>query len=162
MKKIILLIGFISLIISCNQSNQNKVSKNINKEIKFHKDGVVSIMDSLNNKIVDFDIEIADDEFERETGLMYRKSMKDNQAMLFVFEDEKPRYFYMKNTYIPLDIIFINSKDKIVSIAKNAKVLDETTLASKFPAKYVLEIKAGISKQKGIETGMTIKTLNHQ
>ncbi len=158
MKNLISLLIIISLIsIACNSNHKTGTKNSINKEIKFRKDGNIAIIDSTKKVISKFDIEIADDEYERETGLMYRKSMKDNQAMLFVFEVEKPLYFYMKNTYIPLDIIFIDKNKKIVSIAKNAKVLDETTLPSKYPAKYVLEIKAGLSEKNGIKRGMKVK-----
>ncbi len=149
-------IFFIFLLgISCSSAPSGK-DKNINKEIHFRKDGTLFIQDK-NKEIAKFDIEIADDEYERETGLMYRKNMKDHQAMLFIFNDENPRYFYMKNTYIPLDIIFIDRNNKIVHIAKNAKPLDETTLASRSPAQYVLEIKAGLSDDWGITPGMKVQ-----
>jgi len=157
MKYLLVKFIFMSLVLgiySCS-STSTKKEKNINPKITFRKDGEVIIKDK-DKEIAKFDIEIADDEYERETGLMYRKSMKDNQAMLFVFDDEAPRYFYMKNTYIPLDIIFIDGNNKIVHIAKDAKPLDETTLPSKFPAKYVLEIKGGLSDDLGIKSGMKV------
>ncbi len=150
----IFILPLILALFSCSSTTPGK-EKNINQVITFRKDGVVKIID--NGKIIaKFDMEIADDEYERETGLMYRKSMKNNQAMLFVFEDSQPRYFYMKNTYIPLDIIFIDANKKIVHIAKDAKPLDETTLPSKFPSKYVLEIKVGLSNSLGIKPGMLV------
>lgn len=89
-------------------------------------------------------IEIADTDFDIQTGLMYRNSMKDTQAMLFVFEDEQERFFYMKNTKIPLDLIYINANKQVVSFQKNAKPFDESSLPSGTPAKYVLEVNAGL------------------
>jgi len=133
------------IFFSCGQQKSNNT--NTSKEITFTKQGSLEIMDSLNSPKAHFDIEFATDEYSRQTGLMYRKSMKDNQAMLFVFEDEVPRYFYMKNTYISLDIIYISAQNKIVSFAKNAKPLDETALPSHQAAKYVLEIKSGLADQ---------------
>ena len=151
-----LFICLLFLTISCYNSGKTK-HKNINREIKFRKDGTIKIVDNKSTNIASFEIEIADDEYERETGLMYRKKMNDNQAMLFIFDNEKPLYFYMKNTYIPLDIIFIDKNKKIVHIANDAKILDETTIPSKYPSKYVLEIKAGLSKKYGISNGQIIK-----
>ena len=66
--------------------------------------------------IAKFDIEIADDEYETQTGLMNRKSMKNDNAMLFIFPDMQMRAFYMKNTLIPLDIIYLDNNNTIVSI----------------------------------------------
>jgi uncharacterized membrane protein (UPF0127 family) len=98
-------------------------------------------------------IEIADDEYQTQTGLMYRKSMKDDQGMLFIFEEEIRRAFYMKNTQFALDIIFINSDRKVVSIQKNAKSFDLTSLPSEEPAQYVLEVNAGLSDTWTLESG---------
>jgi len=155
MKKIvILLIGFIYLT-SCNESKQTtSENKDINKEISFENDLTVKIIDSTGKELAHFNTEIADDEYKRQTGLMYRKKMNQTQAMLFVFQDESPRYFYMKNTYLPLDIIYADKNKKIVSWIENARPLDETSLASGLPAQYVLEIKGGSITNLGIKKGM--------
>ncbi len=157
MKKIIyfLFIGFLMLFACQNQPDTK--SKNLNKEIEFKNDLKVEIIDSTENKIAIFKTELADDEYKRQTGLMYRKNMKDDQAMLFVFDDEEPRFFYMKNTYIPLDIIYIDANKRIASWIKNAKPLDETTLPSTQAAQFVLEIKSGLIEQKGIKKGMKVQ-----
>jgi len=155
MKKIILLLIFAS-IFAC-KNDKHEPQKNKNTEIKFSKEGNIKITDSTGTEKAAFDLEFATTDYERETGLMYRKQMKDNQAMIFIFEDAQPRYFYMKNTYIPLDIIFISPDSTVVNIAKNAKVLDETVLPSKAPAQFVLEIKAGLSDKYGIKKGDKLK-----
>ena len=87
---------------------------------------------------------------------MYRNSMKPNQGMLFIFDDVQERYFYMKNTHIPLDIIYINRDKKIVSFQKNAKPLDETPLPSNVPVKYVLEVNAGKADTWSLSVGDSI------
>jgi len=89
--------------------------------------------------------------------LMYRKSMPNNQGMLFVFEDSRPRSFYMKNTEFGLDIIYINSDKEIVSIQKNAKPMDPTSLPSEDDAQYVLEVNAGLSDTWGLEKGDVVE-----
>jgi hypothetical protein len=76
--------------------------------------------------------------------------------MLFVFDDATERYFYMKNTKIPLDIIYISDTKKIVSFQKNAQPFDESSLPSNVPAKYVLEINAGLSDAWSLTVGDSI------
>ncbi len=158
MYKILYIISIFLAVLSCSSNHNNQtLKKNQNREISFKKDLEVKIINPENNKLIaQFDTELADDEYERQTGLMYRKNMNENQAMLFVFDDEAPRYFYMKNTYLPLDIIYINKNKEIVSWAENAKPLDETSLPSKLPAQYVLEIKGGLIEKLGIKKGMKV------
>ena len=112
-------------------------------EVHFTKEGQLTIIKANATNVL-LDIEIADTEFDIQTGLMYRNTMQAKQGMLFIFEDESERYFYMKNTKIPLDLIYINADKNIVSFQKNAKPFDETSLPSNAPAKYVLEINAGL------------------
>ena len=158
MKSLYTLLISIVLLTACQNDNKsnspvNNQETNNEEYHDFTKEGNLTIIDTLEHIKAKFDIELAKDSYERETGLMYRKTMKDNQAMLFIFEYENPRYFWMKNTYIPLDIIYINANKQIVNIAKNAKPLDEKSLSSKLPAMYVLEIKAGLSDTYNIHIG---------
>jgi len=133
----------IALSLSSCKNETNKPIKQA--EIVFKKEGVLTIFKTTSDSTkVNLDIEIANNDYEIETGLMYRNSMKTNQGMLFVFDDIRERFFYMKNTKIPLDIIFISDDKKIVSFQKNAKPFEKTSLPSNFPAKYVLEINAGL------------------
>lgn len=103
------------------------------------------------------DIEIAENEAEQSKGLMYRPYMPDSVGMLFVFQDSKPLGFWMKNTQIPLDIIYVDSNRKIVSIQKNAKPYSEENLPSLSPAQYVVEVNAGYVDQHGIAVGDVIQ-----
>ena len=79
--------------------------------------------------------------------------------MLFIFQEELPRSFYMKNTEFSLDIIYINKKKKVVSIKKNTIPYDKNSLPSGKPVLYVLEIKAGLSDRWGIENGDSVRWL---
>ena len=124
-------------------------------EVTFKKEGELTILKSDSTKVL-LDIEIADTDYDIQTGLMYRNAMENNQGMLFVFDDYTERYFYMKNTRIPLDLIFINDTYKIVSFQKNAKPFNESSLPSNAPAKYVLEVNAGLVNKWGITIGETI------
>lgn len=142
LNRLILLSGLSSILLFTNCKENKKVIKQT--EVTFTKEGELSIYKVADSTKITLDIEIADTDFDIETGLMYRNSMKNTQGMLFVFNDEQERYFYMKNTKIPLDLIYINANKSIVSFQKNAKPFDESSLPSNAPAKYVLEINAGL------------------
>lgn len=140
---------------SCNNKKTPEVKR---AEISFTKDGELQLIKSSNDSIVAvIDIEIADNEYKTQTGLMYRQSMADSQGMLFVFPDEQPRSFYMKNTEIALDIIYISSGKEIVSFQKNARPFDDSSLPSGKPAMYVLEVNAGLSDRWNLEIGDKIE-----
>ncbi len=148
---IVFLIGL--CFFSCTK---NSTSKKVGiTKIKFKHEGNLNILDSTKTTIKKLQIEIADNDFERQTGLMYRKQMDNNKAMLFIFNDDdvRVRSFYMKNTYIPLDIIFIDENKTIINIAKHTKPLDENSVFSDAPAKYVLEINAGLSDFWRVKAG---------
>lgn len=104
-------------------------------------------------KTAHFTVEIADNEATREQGLMCRTKLADDQGMLFEFQDIDTRTFWMKDTLLGLDIIYIAPDGKIVSIAKNAKPLDRTPLPSNGVASGVLEVRAGLSDQLGLKPG---------
>jgi len=148
-----ILIFILSTLQSCKKEAKNEVTP---PKIEFKHEGNLQIIDSVGTIKKEIKIEIADNDFEQQTGLMYRKKMDTDKGMLFIFEEIKIRSFYMKNTYIPLDIIYINTDNTIINIAKNAEPLNETSLFSDTPAKYVLEINAGLSDTWGIKKGNKI------
>ncbi len=126
-------------------------------EPPFLKEGELALLDPAGKKVIQkFDIEIAQESVEREQGLMYRKSMSDQQAMLFMFEYPEKQSFWMRNTYISLDIIYLNEKLEIVSIQKNAQPFDDKPLPSGKPAQYVLEINGGLSDRLGLQPGYKV------
>ena len=87
--------------------------------------------------------------------------MDENQGMLFIFDDSSPRYFWMKNTYISLDIIYIDENFRIVSIQKTALPRSEESLPSEKPAKYVVEVNAGFTDKYKINKGDKISFLKY-
>jgi len=104
-------------------------------------------------KTIDLQVEIADNEKLRQLGLMYRKELPEKEGMLFIFSDEQPRSFWMKNTFLELDMLFFDSKKKLVSIVKRATPLTETRRDSNLPAEYVLEVIGGSADKWGVEPG---------
>ena len=142
------------IFLSCKEEPKQV---NNQTEILFKKEGELSLFSKPSDSIIKkLDIEIADNEYERETGLMHRSSMKNDQGMLFIFKNSQPRYFYMKNTHIPLDIIYLSSDMKIVSFQNNAKPMDETSLPSNVNAQFVLEINGGLATQWNLKVGDSI------
>lgn len=107
-------------------------------------------------------VDIADTPYKHEYGLMFRWQIGWWYGMMFVFPDEVMRSFWMKNTYIPLDMMFLNSSGVIVHIHPGAKPLDETPISSFYPAKYVIETNSWWTQEAGLTTGMAINlnTLN--
>jgi len=102
------------------------------------------------------EVELAENIVAQAKGLMFRKSLAPNSGMLFVFSDELQRTFWMKNTKIPLDLLFISTDKKIVEIKENFEPCQENscpTYRSQLSAKYVLEVNAGFVKNNNIQPG---------
>jgi uncharacterized membrane protein (UPF0127 family) len=100
-----------------------------------------------------FEVEIADDDRERALGLMFRRSMGEDEGMLFDFGGEEPASFWMRNTYIPLDMLFIKADGTIESIAERTTPLSDKSVPSRGPVRYVLELNGGVSDTLGIAPG---------
>jgi uncharacterized membrane protein (UPF0127 family) len=100
-----------------------------------------------------FTIEIADDGAERAQGLMFRDHLAPDAGMLFDYQTEQMASFWMQNTLIPLDMIFIGADGIVKNIHVNAKPLDTTSIPSKFPIRFVLEIPGGRSTEIGLAVG---------
>ena len=108
---------------------------------------------SIYNKNITFNVEVAKTIEERRIGLMYRKKLLNNEGMLFIFPREKIIQLWMKNTYIPLDVIFISENKVIVDIKKNMEKLSETIVKSKVKSRYALEFNAGLINKLDIKIG---------
>jgi uncharacterized membrane protein (UPF0127 family) len=109
---------------------------------------------------VEIKVEIADTPEKRQFGLMFREKLERNSGMLFVFEEEQYVTFWMKNTRIPLDMIFISENGTINEIKENVQPCEKDpcpTYPSKFPTKYVLEVNSGFCRQNNIKVGDKVK-----
>lgn len=100
-----------------------------------------------------FVVEIADNDVTREQGLMFRKSLAKDNGMLFVFRRYEEQNFWMKNTLIPLDIIFIDKGGEIIKVHSMAKPKDLTLIPSGAPVAAALEIPGGEAQKRGIKAG---------
>jgi uncharacterized membrane protein (UPF0127 family) len=101
---------------------------------------------------LEFQVELARTSQEIARGLMYREELPENEGMLFLFENEELRAFWMRNTYVPLDIIFLNGKGEIINIGKG-EPLNERKVISAAPAKAVLEVVQGTEERLGLKPG---------
>ncbi|OUU19438.1 MAG: hypothetical protein CBC08_07555 [Flavobacteriaceae bacterium TMED48] len=150
----------LSLVLICfffNQCQQSTPKEVREQKVLFKNEGNLSILNDENKTLAEFKIEIADSPYERQTGMMYRDSLEEQHGMLFIFENSELRGFYMKNTLIPLDLIFIDENYEIVHIYSKATPYETASISSQLPAKYVFEINGGLSEQIGIQKGMKIK-----
>jgi uncharacterized membrane protein (UPF0127 family) len=98
-------------------------------------------------------VELANTEKEREVGLMNRNTMPADQGMLFDFKETRIVTMWMKNTYIPLDMVFMDEAGKVTHVAANAQPLDLSIISSRGPVRYVLELNGGSAARYGIKPG---------
>lgn len=103
-----------------------------------------------------FNVEVVDTPESRAKGLMYRQELADDAGMLFDFFEDQPVSFWMRNTFIPLDMIFITSEGVVRNVHVNARPHDPTGIPSDGPVRFVLEIPGGRSVELGIEAGDTV------
>lgn len=104
-------------------------------------------------------LEVCANDAERAMGLMYRRSLAQDAGMIFVFPDERENSFWMKNTYIPLDMVFVDRDMKVVGILHDVPPLNQLPRSVGKPSMYVLEFAAGTMKRHGVDEGATLTVL---
>lgn len=150
----LLLISFIVTSCSKNQNAKEIPLSAASQKTKKKNKGVISF--HAQGKTIRVDVEIVKTEADRAYGLMHRKSLADRQGMLFMFEKEEIQSFWMKNTYISLDMIFIDSTWKIAGILEYVEPMTTQTRQVKKPSLYVVEVNAGFSKKHGLRIGDSV------
>ena len=141
MKKFIKIIVILIFISACNNENQNPQRE----------------LTPLSIGKVEFLVETAQTGKELRDGLMFRKSMPKNQGMIFDMKTPRVTSMWMKNTYIPLDIIFVNSQNKVSGFYENAQPFSETLMSSPKETIAVIELNAGMVKKHKIHKGAVVK-----
>jgi len=122
------------------------------QDIPFTPEGVLDIYRADSSLIQRFVIELAETDAEQAQGLMYRRSIPERGGMLFVDEEESMQSFWMRNTPLPLDILFVRADGRIVNIVERTTPYSDENINSTAPAQYVLEVRAGTSKRLGIDS----------
>lgn len=105
-------------------------------------------------------VELARTPEEQMRGLMHRRALEPDAGMLFLFDRAEPRRFWMRNTYIPLDMIFLDASRVVISIEENTVPLDETGRGPDQPAQFVVEVAGGYARSHGISVGSRAQFVN--
>lgn len=142
------------IVLSCSDKKQEPSSSR-HRTLTYTE--TVTFVTSENDSISTIEVAIADNEQETQLGLMFVKDMGEDQGMLFVFDQAAPRSFWMANTPLPLDIIFIDSNYEIVRIHRNTPPFSRESFSSDIPAQYVVEVNGGYTVDHDIQEGMKIK-----
>lgn len=121
------------------------------------QDGLETLMIVTATGTHSFQVEVMRTERERERGLMFRRFLPKDRGMLFDFQIERPVAMWMKNTYVPLDMVFIGKTGTIVALAENTEPLSEKVIASVVPAYSVLELNAGTAARIGMKVGDVVR-----
>jgi hypothetical protein len=123
----------------------------------FTKHGTLTFVRSDGTEAATIGIEIADTPQKRETGLMGRPILGERQGMLFIFEEEQDLAFWMMNTMISLDMIFVDGRYEIVTIHSRTEPFSTESYPATKPGRYVVEVNAGYCEEHGIKVGDRIK-----
>jgi hypothetical protein len=154
---IFILIGSgLLLLITRKEKKEEKAPPVIKKRVEpsFKKEGYLSFMDDVSgDTLAVIDIEIVEQQEEIRQGLMYRSHLEEDNGMFFIFPEEEEQSFWMKNTMIQLDIIFVNADFRIVHITRYAMPYSKEPIPSIYPSKYVVEVNGGFCDSHHIEPG---------
>ncbi len=149
---------FLVLFISCNTSEESQITERESRQLDFTS--TVEFLNSDGQTVTEIDVAVADDDNSRSEGLMDVHDLPSNAGMLFIFEDEAERSFWMANTPLSLDIIYANADYEIVRIHRNTPPYSNEQILSELPAKYVVETNAGFTLSHDITEGMFIRIGN--
>ncbi len=141
------------LLASCTNGPQQPQSAHVpdaRVNIPFRKDGTLTFHRSNGADIVTIDIEIADTDSARTRGLMQRDALSPNAGMLFIFDRAQPRAFWMANTRIGLDIIYVGADSTIVDIKRYVRPMSPESVPSERSAQFVVEVSAGFADSHGL------------
>jgi uncharacterized protein len=150
-----IMIGFVIPTSGCGGDDAPRGSAM--SEPQFRRDGTLEFLAQDDSVITTIAIEIAETEAARQQGLMYRRSMPDQSGMLFIFDKPDTLSFWMRNTLMPLDIMFVSADRQIVNIAHRTRPLSDDLVRAEGLAKYVVEVRAGFSERLGISPGARIR-----
>lgn len=145
-------------LVSCGDQEQKSSSnEQTSKGRTLTYTDEVSFLNASGEEVSSVRVALADDNEERNQGLMDVNELPADAGMLFIFPNEEPRSFYMANTPLPLDIMFVNSDSLIVRIHHNTAPFSSRQLLSEKPAQFVVETNGGYAVSNDIQEGMEIR-----
>ncbi|MBK8575996.1 MAG: DUF192 domain-containing protein [Elusimicrobia bacterium] len=139
------------IVLSCAQAEPATAPNPGDSSLR--RDARVEILVGANAGPILLDVEVADEKFEQDRGLMNRRIDGDGEGMLFVYRKAAPRIFWMRDTPVSLDMLFFDSKRRLVALIPNAEPFSEHLLKSHSPAQYVLEVPAGFAQRHAVRLG---------
>jgi hypothetical protein len=157
LRRATLLIGSVLLCLALLGCPSNGDQNTIETGTEFAKEGTLAFLQPSGDTLRTIDIEIADTPEERERGLMFRRSMGYTRGMLFIFDTADEGGFWMKNTAMPLDIIFVAPDSQVVSIAERTRPFSEESIDPEGPKQFVVEVRAGFVNRFGITDSTRIR-----
>ena len=147
-----LLLCMTALLAGCGDDSRRPET-----EPRFRADGVLEFLRPDGSRITAIAIEIAEDDSAQARGLMQRRSLPERGGMLFVDEEPSMQSFWMRNTYLPLDIIFVDADSQVVNIAERTRPLSEEFVESTAPAQFVVEVRGGFVERYGLSDSTRIR-----
>lgn len=153
----LLILGFLALITlsDCSGEENHQPKEEEGRTLDYTHQA--TFLSKQQEPVATIDVAVADEPQERNEGLMDVNSLPANKGMLFMFEEQEPLSFWMANTPLALDIIFINENHEIVRIHHSTQPFSEENFVSDKPAKYVIETNAGFSISHDIQEGSTVR-----
>lgn len=146
----------LSLLTGCAQPKKNSDTQSNDRSRTLEYSRIISFLSVDGDTLSTIEAAVADDTDERNHGLMDVRDLPKAKGMLFIFEKNEPRSFWMANTPLPLDIIFVNEDKEIVRIHHSTQPFSEKSLISEKPAKYVIETNAGYCVSHDIQEGLKV------
>ncbi len=144
------------LLSACSQAQKKSNTKNTDRSPSLEYVRSVSFLTADGDTISTIEAAVADNDEKRNQGLMDVRDLPKSKGMLFIFDENEPRSFWMANTPLPLDIIFVNKELEIVRIHHSTQPFSEENFLSEKPAKYVIETNAGYCISHDIQEGMKV------
>ncbi len=151
---LLLLVLCLPGLLACRDVAEVPANKDNSLAARFELDNLQ--VQTSNGETQDFAIYVARSPEQQRRGLMFVRQLPDDHGMLFVYDDVGVRSMWMKNTYIPLDLVFIAADGRVSSIIHNAEPLTLTSRASEKPVLWVLELNGGIARRHGIQPGSRV------
>lgn len=142
----LLVVILLALLAGCEQEESGPIFR----QIEFRKDGTLDVIQPGDSVVATLDIEVAEGDSAQARGLMDRRSLPRNGGMLFVGDEVEEKSFWMENTPMPLDIIFIGPDSQVVNIARRTRPYSRESITSEGPAQFVLEVRSGMADRLGI------------
>ncbi|MGB5626583.1 MAG: DUF192 domain-containing protein [Woeseiaceae bacterium] len=151
-RQTLLMLAAVTILVSgCSPQPEARTPKVAGLDAMFERDALVIVANDGSRR--DFDIYLATNPEQQRRGLMFVRDLPERTGMLFVYEDEDTHSMWMKNTYIPLDIVFARSDGTVSSVIRDTEPQSLRSLSSSEPVTYVLELNAGVTRRYNIGAG---------